>query len=191
VAVLHERLAAYRGHHIVNGRYAMAYAGPAELHLGIASAHLGLLDDAVDDLEGALKACFANNAEGFRAETQHRLASILVRRSAPGDIARARTLTVDAARVAGELGMPALRHSAADLLGRIDNHPSMALTRREHEVAILVAEGMTNRDVAKRLYLSERTAQNHVQHILDKLNLRNRSQIGGWLRESEMSRAPE
>ncbi len=191
VAVLHERLAAYRGHHIVNGRYAMAYAGPAELHLGIASAHLGLLDDAVDDLEGALKACFANNAEGFRAETQHRLASILVRRSAPGDIARARTLTVDAARVAGELGMPALRHSAADLLGRIDDHPSMALTRREHEVATLVAEGMTNRDVATRLYLSERTAQNHVQHILDKLNLRNRSQIGGWLRESEMSRAPE
>jgi DNA-binding NarL/FixJ family response regulator len=41
---------------------------------------------------------------------------------------------------------------------------------------------LTNREVASRLFLSERTAQNHVQHILDKLDLPNRSQIALWAR---------
>ncbi len=55
--------------------------------------------------------------------------------------------------------------------------PPLPLTRREREVAQLVAQGLTNREIAARLYLSERTAQNHVQHILEKLHLSNRSQI--------------
>jgi DNA-binding NarL/FixJ family response regulator len=50
---------------------------------------------------------------------------------------------------------------------------------------------MTNREIATRLYVSERTAQNHVQHILDKLNLPNRSQIAVWVRGAEMSRSAE
>ena len=54
------------------------------------------------------------------------------------------------------------------------------LTRREREVAELIAEGLTNREIAERLYLSERTAQNHVHHILTKLDLTNRSQIVVW-----------
>ena len=41
---------------------------------------------------------------------------------------------------------------------------------------------MTNREIASRLYVAERTAQNHVQHILDKLDLANRSQIAVWVR---------
>ena len=54
------------------------------------------------------------------------------------------------------------------------------LTRRELEVAGLVAQGLTNREIASRLYLSERTAENHVQHILTKLDLPNRGQIAVW-----------
>ena len=46
-------------------------------------------------------------------------------------------------------------------------HP--VLSPREFEVAKLVGEGLTNKQIAKTLYLSERTAQNHVQHILTKL----------------------
>ena len=40
---------------------------------------------------------------------------------------------------------------------------------------------MTNREIARRLVLSERTAQNHVQHILTKLGLANRSQVAVWV----------
>ncbi len=43
-----------------------------------------------------------------------------------------------------------------------------------------MAEGLTNRQIAARLVLSERTAQNHVQHILTKLGFTTRSQIAAW-----------
>ncbi|WP_235498249.1 AAA family ATPase [Frankia sp. R43] len=55
------------------------------------------------------------------------------------------------------------------------------LSPREREVARLVAEGLTNRQIAARLVISERTAQNHVQHILTKLGFRARSQIAAWV----------
>ena len=54
------------------------------------------------------------------------------------------------------------------------------LSPREDEVARLVAEGLTNRQIAERLVISERTAQNHVQHILTKLGFTTRSQIAAW-----------
>ena len=55
------------------------------------------------------------------------------------------------------------------------------LTSREREVAILVAQGLSNRDIATRLVISERTAQTHVQHILDKLGFSSRAQIATWV----------
>ncbi len=54
------------------------------------------------------------------------------------------------------------------------------LSRRETEVAALVADGLSNRDIAERLFLSERTAQGHVQSILRKLDFGSRSQIAVW-----------
>jgi DNA-binding NarL/FixJ family response regulator len=44
----------------------------------------------------------------------------------------------------------------------------------------LVADGLTNKQIAARLFISERTAQNHVQHILRRLGYTNRSQIAVW-----------
>jgi predicted ATPase/DNA-binding CsgD family transcriptional regulator len=54
------------------------------------------------------------------------------------------------------------------------------LTRRESEVAQLTARGLTNREIGHRLTISERTAEAHVQHILNKLSLSNRAQIAAW-----------
>ena len=51
------------------------------------------------------------------------------------------------------------------------------LTRRESEVAELVARGMTNREIAARLYISTRTVETHVDHILTKLDLSTRTQL--------------
>ena len=51
------------------------------------------------------------------------------------------------------------------------------LTGREREVATLVAEGLTNAAIARRLVLSERTVENHVSHILHKLNLSTRTAL--------------
>ena len=70
---------------------------------------------------------------------------------------------------------------AQALIDRLGQAPAGPLTPREREVAELVAQGLTNRQIAARLCLSERTAQNHVQHILTKLRLPNRSQIAVWI----------
>jgi predicted ATPase/DNA-binding CsgD family transcriptional regulator len=57
------------------------------------------------------------------------------------------------------------------------------LTGRETQVALLVAEGMTNPEIAKRLRMADRTADAHVEHIRNKLGLRTRSQIAVWAHE--------
>jgi pimeloyl-ACP methyl ester carboxylesterase/DNA-binding CsgD family transcriptional regulator len=59
------------------------------------------------------------------------------------------------------------------------------LSRREREVAQLVARGLSNREIAERLYLSERTVDNHVHHILDKLGFDSRVQVAAWLARNE------
>jgi DNA-binding NarL/FixJ family response regulator len=55
------------------------------------------------------------------------------------------------------------------------------LTAREQEVAILIAYGFTNRQIAEQLVIALRTADNHVQHIFDKLGLTSRSQVAAWV----------
>ena len=59
-----------------------------------------------------------------------------------------------------------------------------ALTRREHEVARLVAEGLTDNQIAARLVISPRTAQGHVQKALVKLGLTSRTQLAMWVTEA-------
>jgi len=54
------------------------------------------------------------------------------------------------------------------------------LTGRETEVATLIADGLTNAEIAKRLRMAARTADAHVEHIRNKLGLRSRSQIAVW-----------
>ncbi|MFE3289392.1 protein kinase [Rhodococcus sp. NPDC059234] len=58
-----------------------------------------------------------------------------------------------------------------------------ALTRRELQVAGLVAEGLTNSAVAAKLVISQRTAEGHVEHILAKLGFTSRAQIAAWVVE--------
>jgi len=58
---------------------------------------------------------------------------------------------------------------------------SSELTRRETTIAGFVAAGLTDREIARRLVISERTIENHVRHIREKLGLRSRAQVGAWL----------
>ncbi|GGV80327.1 ATP-binding protein [Streptomyces massasporeus] len=58
---------------------------------------------------------------------------------------------------------------------------TVRLTRRETEVARLVAEGLANQQIADRLVIARRTAEGHVERILSKLGFSNRSQIAAWM----------
>jgi non-specific serine/threonine protein kinase len=57
------------------------------------------------------------------------------------------------------------------------------LTRREREIADLVADGLGNREIAERLFLSKRTVDSHLEHIFAKLGFTSRTQLTGWLLE--------
>ena len=67
--------------------------------------------------------------------------------------------------------------------GRVARWPSTSLTRREREVANLVAQGLTNRQIASELVLSEHTVHRHVAGILKKLDLHSREQVASRLAE--------
>jgi non-specific serine/threonine protein kinase len=58
-----------------------------------------------------------------------------------------------------------------------------ALTPREREIAQLVAQGLTNRQIAERLVIATRTAEGHLQRILTKLGLTSRTQLAVWVTE--------
>jgi len=71
------------------------------------------------------------------------------------------------------------RSSAASADTRRD-----VLGRREAEVADLVAEGMSNKQIGASLFISEHTVDSHVRKIFDKLRVNSRAQIAGWVRSS-------
>ena len=59
------------------------------------------------------------------------------------------------------------------------------LTKRERQVADLIGEGLTNQAIARRLVISPRTAQGHVEHILAKLGFTSRTQVAAWVAEQK------
>ncbi|GAA2777006.1 hypothetical protein GCM10020219_055160 [Nonomuraea dietziae] len=68
--------------------------------------------------------------------------------------------------------------------GEPQRRPS-PLTRREMEIARLVAQGMSNKAIAAALVIAQRTAEGHVEHILVKLGFTSRVQIAAWVSRQE------
>ncbi len=64
-------------------------------------------------------------------------------------------------------------------------HTVTKLTKRERQIAELVAKGMTNKAIATQLVLSERTVDGHVNHVLSKLGFTSRSQVAAWIVEQD------
>ncbi len=80
--------------------------------------------------------------------------------------------------IAYALGEPAGRKARSGT-GPAAAHPGR-LTRRERDVAALVARGLSNGEIAGELVISARTVETHVQHIMDKLGVGTRAQIAAW-----------
>lgn len=68
--------------------------------------------------------------------------------------------------------------------------PLPPLSRREMEVASLVAAGLSNREIAAALGIGHRTVATHIEHILRKLKARRRTQIATWAFAMDLSRPP-
>lgn len=112
------------------------------------------------------------------------------------DLARclARTQRVgDALALIADVRATAVRLDSAPLLERSDelaallrgrgsfDEPWRPLTAREFEVARLIAEGMTNAEIAGQLGIAPRTAGAHIEHILTKLGVTRRAEIATWV----------
>jgi DNA-binding NarL/FixJ family response regulator len=95
------------------------------------------------------------------------------------ELGKAGRLAENARAIAQELGMrPWLERAKAVLEATAAR--DQPLSRREMEVAELVSQGLSNRSIADRLHLSERTAESHVKNICDKLGFNSRSQVAAW-----------
>ena len=103
-------------------------------------------------------------------------------KASPGDLTGARTQVTEAAAEFRRLNLPGLLAAADTLIAGIDSAARAAspLSPRESEVASLIALAMSNRQIAERLVLSERTVEAHVRSILAKLGYSTRIEIATW-----------
>jgi len=110
----------------------------------------------------------------------------LLKDSAPQDLLQA---IRNVAQGASSLH-PQIAYQLIRALSRPAERPAaaMPLTNREREVLRLVAQGLSNDEIAKRLHLAERTVRSHISHILAKLHLANRTQLALYALRTGLAR---
>ncbi len=164
-------LGAWLGGHPAEDWVARHLDGPLRLADGDASGAVDALRAVLDEPDPALYAT-------TQASLQTSLAAALL---AAGD----RDGALDAVRVALSLleRWPGWRRDRAEsLLRRLEGsgRSDGELTAREREVSALIAEGLTNGQLAERLFISPKTAAVHVSNILTKLGLSSRVEVAAW-----------
>lgn len=145
--------------------------------VGRVAALAGRREDGLLAFERALAADVRLGARPDAVHVRLALAELL----AQDDPTRARVLVTEAAAEARRIGMPGPRGRADRLLARLASSRPDPLTAREREVAGLVAQSLSNREVADRLVLSERTVESHMRSILAKLGLTRRTDVVRWM----------
>ncbi len=157
------------------GDHVTALAAAAAGYLAVAR---GDLDDAIDRFRTALTAFAGLGLPIETAQVRLALARACAPRSPVVAVAEARA----ALTVLDRMGATVLADGAAALLrslgapGRSTPRSASTLTRREQEVLGLVGLGLSNPEIAQRLFISRKTAAHHVSRVLAKLGLRNRAE---------------
>ncbi|WP_344081249.1 ATP-binding protein [Luedemannella helvata] len=171
-AAIAEALTPYADRQAISGAHTPS-AGPVSLYLGLMATATERWDIAEGHLRTALVSAKAMDSGPYEAIARLALARLHVR---TGRDQAAREHLDHAVRIARRLGMPRV---LADATALRDTRHSV-LTPREEQVAAFVADGLSNRQIAQRLRLSERTVENHVTHILTKLGFESRARIASW-----------
>lgn len=126
--------------------------------------------------EEAIAASVIAGASGYLIKNVSRVELLKAVRT----VARGQSLLAPDARSKAFARMSTLAKSKSLLA------PGNDLTEREREVLALVARGYTNKQIAEALYVSEKTARNHVSHILEKLGLARRSEAAAFAVEHKL-----
>ncbi|ONI87471.1 hypothetical protein ALI144C_08735 [Actinosynnema sp. ALI-1.44] len=170
-AVAYRRLLPFE--HLIQcgGAGVVTIEGSVAGSLGIAAAVCDRLDDAVRHLRQAIEHNDRAGLPPYTAAARLELARVLARRDRRGDAEESVAQALSARATAEELGMRRLATAAETLTG------AKNLSPREGEIARLVAQGLTNRQIAAAVHISVRTVETHVQKILGKLGVASRAEI--------------
>ena len=159
-------------------------AGPALAHAdGLVRMSASSLSAARESLERAVRGWDERGRIWEATWARLDLAQCLVRANRHADAMAVLTVV---RRTIDELGAEALQARVDELAraarGRgLADEPWRPLTVREFEVARLIAEGLTNGEIADRLEIAPKTASSHVEHILAKLGVTRRAEIASWV----------
>lgn len=167
--------------HLVSLAAGEVVGGSTSLPLGMLGTLLGRFETAERHLDTALRVHQRMGARVLECHTLHHRALLLERRNRRGDSGRASALRAQVLADARHLGMAALeRRLSPAAPGSGPSRPG-GLTPREQVVASSVARGLSNRQIADELVVSERTVESHVQNILMKLGFSSRAAIATWV----------
>jgi DNA-binding CsgD family transcriptional regulator len=160
---------------------------------GEALAGLGRADDAEAALRAAAEAARGQEARALLWQIHAARGKLLLAQSrrdeAEDAIATAREIVGElAATVPDEVMREVFQKRALDQFPplrpvsprRVEKDRYAGLTTREREVAVLIARGLSNREIAAALVVSERTVEAHTGHIRDKLEVTSRTQVAAW-----------
>lgn len=180
--IVYRQLLPFRPYPGALGSSTVFFQGTVSRNLGELAAVFGDRALAIELLREALP---RNRAIGARPDTALTMLGLarLLRDGDRAELAEAATLAQDALDLAARLEMPGPVAAAGQLTARIaaDRDQADPLTGREREIAALLAEALSNRQIATRLVLSERTVESHVRSILAKSQCANRTEfVARW-----------
>ncbi|MFI6482771.1 ATP-binding protein [Nonomuraea sp. NPDC050663] len=176
---LYDDLLPYADREIVSGAVTGS-EGPISYYLGLLANLLGEHATARGHLLFAVERSLGMRSPVWEAMARLELGKALLAGRDHGYLRASDEQFAKAAELAGRLGLkPVLAK-----LATVARPHGPVLSAREEQVAELVAEGMRNRQIGERLFLSERTIETHVRNIMIKLALETRGQIAKWWAES-------
>jgi DNA-binding CsgD family transcriptional regulator len=167
------------------------------LRLGSRSSTIERILALGSGMEGELAATFVEHARALGDDDGHHLDVVADRFEAMGALLLAAEAAAHAAAAFGRAGLRARSSTAAGRSAALESRCEGAstpvlrersmparLTAREHDIAALAASGMTSKDIAHQLALSQRTVDNGLQRAFRKLGINAREQLAGALDQS-------
>jgi DNA-binding NarL/FixJ family response regulator len=166
---------------VTHGDVGSSLAGYARFTEGLVAMASG--EGAYETLREAIRLFDAGGLPLQRARAQSALAQTLATSDPGAALSEAR----QAAETFASIGAVSDYHSVSRLIRSLGAQPSprsapaaSPLTAREDDVLTLLAEGLSNPQIAERLFISRRTVAHHVSSVLSKLGVRNRAEATAW-----------
>lgn len=181
-ATLYSLLEPFATLSVAGGSGTVASEGSVSRHLGRLAATCGHLDVAQRHLQDAITLEERMGGRPFVALSRMYLARVLHAQGGAQNLAAAAQTARTALAAMRAIGMPGRAAQCEQALAGIDADMAdrTALTPREREIVVLVADGLSNRQIAEQLFISERTVETHVSHVLAKLGATTRTDIATW-----------